>query len=230
MSELAPPLPLLPENPSLFTRARVALKCLEVLQKDPANPEYADLFNTCMDRNLYSAFAEDWSRNAEGRRLLAERPSLEAKDLDLSALERLPDGTLGREFVRYFQTNGIKPFVSAGASDTDFRYVVKRLRETHDLYHVVTGYGTDPVGELELQAFQVGNLHFRSSLFIVVVSLANVSSMMKIPFSQYARRLWAAFRRGARSRYLASFRFEEHWETPVAQLRAALCAPAVELN
>jgi ubiquinone biosynthesis protein Coq4 len=39
-------------------------------------------------------------------------------------------------------------------------------------------------------------------------------------------RVWAAYRRGHASPLFLDVWFEEQWETPVATLRARLCAPA----
>jgi ubiquinone biosynthesis protein COQ4 len=52
----------------------------------------------------------------------------------------------------------ISPFESSYPVRNDAEYLAKRYREVHDIVHFVTGYGTDPIGELELQAFVVGTL------------------------------------------------------------------------
>ena len=50
-------------------------------------------------------------------------------------------------------------------------YVATRLREVHDVFHVVTGYGTDDIGELELQWFNCGNLGWGPlPVFVLVAS------------------------------------------------------------
>jgi hypothetical protein len=64
------------------------------------------------------------------------------------ALADLPDGTLGREYVRYREKNnfpwpGDKGGISEGAIH-------------HDLTHVLTGYDTDPLGEIQVGAFTAG--------------------------------------------------------------------------
>ena len=46
-----------------------------------------------------------------------------------------------------------------------------------------------------------------------------------IAMTQYLRRLKAAYHRGRASKQFLGFQFERHWETPVATLRAQLCAP-----
>jgi ubiquinone biosynthesis protein COQ4 len=222
----------LPDNASLFTRLRVARQCLEVLKDDPTNPTCGQLINICLDLNVYASIAQQLRSSEEGRRMLSERPSLQGKELDLAALERLPEGTLGHGFARYFRDNKISPFETTLELKNDIDYIGKRYRETHDLLHVLTGYATDVMGEMELQAYALGNLGIRTAAFILLLSSFE---FLKVPQSgvgrsEYLRRLWAAYHRGRASQQFLGFRFEDHWETPVATLSARLCAPAERMN
>ncbi|MCY1078072.1 Coq4 family protein [Archangium lansingense] len=218
----------LPDNASLFTRLRVASQCLGVLKEDPTNPTAGQTFNLSLNANVYASLVQQFQRGEEGRRLLSERPSLQGKELDLTAFERMPEGTLGHEFARYYRDNKIFPFETTLELENDIHFISKRYRETHDLLHVLTGYGTDVVGEMELQAYVLGNLGLRTTAFVL---LNGTIGLLKTPQSsigrsEYLQRLWAAFRRGRASPQFLSVRFEDHWETPVATLRARLCAPA----
>ncbi len=230
MPDLHSSLPTLPENPSLFTRLRVGLQALHVLQVEPTNPAYGALFYDSVEMGLCTAFARDFTRHEEGRRLLAEKPSLSARDLDLDALEKLPVGTLGHTFARYFREQGLTPIDTLSPPKNDAQYIAKRLRETHDFHHMVTGYTTDVMGEMELQAFTLGNLHLRTSLLILLQSAKATRMVPGLDAAQYVQRLWAAFRRGSQSRQLASFRWEDNWATPLAMLREQLVAPARQWN
>jgi ubiquinone biosynthesis protein COQ4 len=220
-----PQTPFLPDNASLFTRLRVAGQCLQVLKNDPANPTCGQLLNICLDLNVYASLVQQLQRSEEGRRMLSERPSLQGKELDLASLEGLPEGTLGHEFARYFRDNKISPFETTLELKNDVDFIGKRYRETHDLLHVLTGYGTDVVGEMEVQAYALGNLGIRTAVLIL---LFGTFEHLKVPQSgvgrsEYLRRLWAAYRRGRASQQFLGFRFEHHWETPVATLSARLC-------
>jgi ubiquinone biosynthesis protein COQ4 len=219
--------PTLPRNASILTRGRIGLHALKVLANDPGNAYYGPLLNACLDGDTYAKLARTWRTSPEGRRLLDERPSLQGRELDLDALARLPEGTLGHEFVRYFRDNGIEPFVTAFPIETDVDYLSKRYRETHDLFHVITGYATDEPGEMELQAFVLGNLGLRQTIMILGFSLpGRIKEMGLKGFGAYMGRLRAAFRRGRRSRELLSVRYEKLWDQPVSVLSGLLCAPA----
>ncbi|ATB34427.1 Coq4 family protein [Melittangium boletus] len=222
----------LPDNPSLFTRLRVATQCLEVAKHDPTNPTAGQLLNISLDMKVYASLVQRLQRSEEGRRLLSERPSMQAGDFDLATLEHLPEGTLGREFARYYRDNKISPFATTLEIKKDVDYIGKRYRETHDVLHVLTGYATDVMGEMELQAYALGNLGIRTAAFILLLSSFQFLSAPQsgVGRSEYLRRLWAAFRRGRASPLFLDFWFERNWETPVATLRARLCAPAERMN
>ncbi|WNG20377.1 Coq4 family protein [Cystobacter fuscus] len=221
----------LPDNATLLTRLSVARQCLNVLRHDPANPTCGQLINICLDLNVYASLVQQLQRSEEGRRLLSERPSLQGKELDLAALERLPPGTLGHEFARYFRDNKISPFETTLELKNDVDFIGKRYRETHDLLHVLTGYATDVMGEMELQAYALGNLGIRTAAFILMFStLEHLKAPRSVGRSEYLRRVRAAYQRGRASQQFLDFPFEEHWETPVATLSARLCAPAQRMN
>ncbi len=222
----------LPDNASLFTRLRVAGQCLGVLKNDPTDPTAGQLINICLDLGVYATLVQRLQRDSDGRRLLLERPSLQGKELDLSALERLPEGTLGHGFARYFSDNKIAPFETTLELKNDVDFIGKRYRETHDLLHVLTGYGTDVMGEMEVQAYALGNLGIRTAVLILLFGTFEhfKAPQAGVGRSEYLRRVWAAYRRGRASQQFLGFKFEDHWETPVATLRSRLCAPAQQMN
>jgi hypothetical protein len=63
-------------------------------------------------------------------------------------VDRLPDGTVGAELIRYYRENGWSP------PGTDHHQPL--LFADHDFHHVLGGYATTPVGELLVAAFTAG--------------------------------------------------------------------------
>jgi ubiquinone biosynthesis protein COQ4 len=81
-----------------------------------------------------------------------------APDQNLAALRALPAGTLGREYARFLDANGIEPLVVSPALKERFRTNPWALRytATHDLHHLLTGFDTGLAGESGVVAFNVG--------------------------------------------------------------------------
>jgi ubiquinone biosynthesis protein COQ4 len=71
----------------------------------------------------------------------------------------------------------------------------------------------------------LGNLGIRTAALILTFStLRQIPREKGVSARDYTRRLWAAYRRGARSQLLIRVRYERYWETPVQVLRDQLCA------
>jgi ubiquinone biosynthesis protein COQ4 len=105
-------------------------------------------------------------------------------------------------------------------------YAMLRLRQTHDLWHVLTGYAPDVPGEVLLQAFTFAHLGAPSAL--AIAAMGTVRFGWRTP--GFFRRLRAAVRGGKATRELAAFRWEEHWGETVEELRRELGCPAGSLS
>ncbi|MFP6605269.1 MAG: Coq4 family protein, partial [Myxococcota bacterium] len=98
-----------------------------------------------------------------GTRLLRERPDLMGALKNQERLRALPAGTLGRTYAEFVSREGLAADGLVEASERmtepdpsvpEERYWFgARLRDMHDLWHVVTGYSRDILGELALLAF-----------------------------------------------------------------------------
>lgn len=214
----------LPSDASILTRLRVAYRALRVLEQAQDDPVAAALVSASLDSDVFRRHATTLAQSAEGRALLEERPALHRGSVDLDELRKLAKGTVGHAYAQYYAVNGLLPFESGYEVRDDADYLIKWYRETHDLHHIVTAYDTDPIGEMELQAFAAGNLGFRHALFIV--ALAGLLPPVRVaPIWTYWNRLKAAYRRGKRSRNLFAVRYDRYFERTVETLRADLQIP-----
>ena len=94
-----------------------------------------------------------------GRRLLDERPDLCAALNDMSGLAAMPEGSLGRAYHAFMDhPETIPGYMLSGLiykdgwfdkipMDEELRWAFERWIQTHDLMHVVSGYGADLAGE-----------------------------------------------------------------------------------
>ena len=226
MSDTETPPVILPRG--AISRFVAGIRAFRKLIDNPADPLHGPIFQMCVEHGLIRRVARSLERHGEGRRLLAERPRLDASAVSLATVEALPASSLGRAYAAYFEDNKIVPFDPPQLPvETHEDYVATRLREVHDVFHVVTGYGTDEIGELELQWFNCGNLGW-GPLPIFVLVAAFVMGRLKPSGGLWSacKRARAAYRRGRQSRSLASILWEDYWHMPVGDLRALVCAPA----
>ena len=204
----------------------MGVRSLIVLKDNMADPEWARLLHLSFDRETYERLAARMRLDADGRELLDERRTI-AEDTSLDELAQLPPETLGHAYAAYYREHAIEPFSFEFGLEGDADFLNKRYRETHDIHHIVTGYGIDDLGEVELQAFYVGNLGLRHAALIALV-YPPVHLVRHGPrgLGAVVGRLRAAYRRGKDSRMLLGVPFDERWDEPVAALTAELCAPA----
>jgi ubiquinone biosynthesis protein COQ4 len=99
--------------------------------------------------------------------------------------------------------------------------VIQRMRQTHDLWHVVMNCETDPAGEVALQAFTFAQLRVPSSGI-----LAALGSLRALPHTrQVVRDAIKLYRLGLEAERFAVFPWEDHWATPLVELRRMLRVP-----
>ncbi len=212
--------------PPLRQRARTVARTLGTLARDPGRLDQVLALAEAVNLPAVARAMERIDEDPAGRALLRDQPRIDREHVDFDALRRLTDGTLGREYLRFLDDNGITPDVFANLPDIgDPRaaYVLLRMRQTHDLWHVLTGYLPDVRGEVLLQAFTYAQTRAPSSLLLAL--FGTVRWAFRWPGQAAALR--DAFARGKAAGFLPVFRWEDHWATPVTDLREQLACPAV---
>jgi ubiquinone biosynthesis protein Coq4 len=165
--------------------------------------------------------AEAARRDPRGRRALVERPRLVLPAL--GELAGLPSETLGRAYADYLARHRVDPAaLPIEAADDELAFVRAHLYETHDVWHVVTGFGTDVAGELGLQAFYRAQLPGRLAESIVIGGLVNAVLFDRSAWRPRVRAIVRGWLLGRRARALFGVRWSALWSAPLADVRATL--------
>jgi ubiquinone biosynthesis protein COQ4 len=164
-------------------------------------------------------------RRAEGRRLLQERPDITRQLCDREYLRSLPAGSVGRAYLAFIESENISPEGIKQASvngigepvDTgDMLYVKERMRDTHDLWHTVTGYKGDVAGEIGLLAFILAqNFHLGIAFIVAAAAVRGFS------FDSTGM-IVEGYRRGRRAKWLPAQDWESMLARPLDQVREEL--------
>src|SRR5579862_169331 len=113
------------------------------------------------------AYAADFVRlleTAEGGRIAYERVEFADRLLDPAWVASFPDGSVGAAYrafqaAQHFSVLGLidESHKAVPARELDQRHPYawwfRRIRDLHDVWHVLTGYGCDALGEMCLAAF-----------------------------------------------------------------------------
>lgn len=101
----------------------------------------------------------------------------------------------------------------------NFTYLSHRIRQTHDIWHVLTGYTTSVSDELALQAFSLAQLH--SAVSAILVGAAFVKTSFEFPerIPDLMQTIFAGWQLGLKARPLLGQNWEERWDEPLDHLR-----------
>jgi len=213
---------------------RRALRALRELLDDPDHTEKAFEVFLALDGDEEEQRFQRFLANPEGARLAEQRPSLVDCLSDRAALKALPAGSFGRAYLAYLDDTGFDPaglvklkaeMEAHSESIGEALPVLDETREwfrvrglpTHDLWHVLTGYGTDDLGETLLLGFTCAQVGGRANLLLLAG--ASVRSIQNTGVG-LAREIYRAWRRGRRAAWLAALPYEELLAQPLDAVRA----------
>lgn len=164
---------------------------------------------------------------AEGGRLAYDQEDLAAALSDRARLARLPAGSLGAVYRDLTDTGGVTPLGLVAVSNhvmIDARHPVawygRRIRDSHDLWHTVTGYGLDSLGEACLVAFSYAQTRSLGWAFIAVG--AAFKSRKAVRGQPYARAILEGYARGRAARWLPAQDWMAMLSLPIEDVRARL--------
>lgn len=139
--------------------------------------------------------------------------------IDLQPLEALPDGTLGRALADHCRSRELDPNLVHVPPDDEIGFMLNHMYQTHDIWHVVTGWGTDLPGEVGLGAFYSAQFgappffgYMSALIFLnVVMRRANLAEIFEA-FS-------VGYQTGRCSEPLFGVAWDELWEVPIEEIR-----------
>lgn len=160
--------------------------------------------------------------------LLAERYM--APPHDLIALQQYPQGSLGYVYAHYMQRSELQPLQPAIAINADTHYVEARWQQTHDIWHIITGFDTSAIGEIGLQAFYLAQLQLPLSSLLIANTLISVTLLQPEALNALFSAIARGWSMGKTAKPLIAQKWEEAWEKPVVVWRRELNVYPVEFE
>ncbi len=168
-------------------------------------------------------------RTAQGGRIAYQRRELAEVLNDRARLAAMPGDSLAAAYLTFTARGEITPDgladVSRQAANTviDMAHPVvwfgRRIRDTHDLWHVVTGYDLTALGEAALVAFSYAQTRALGWALIAVSAALRGAVQSGQP---YARAIHEGYRRGKAAAWLPGEDWEALLAAPLAEVRARL--------
>jgi ubiquinone biosynthesis protein COQ4 len=211
--------------PSPLTRLRAVARATRAALAHPEDTAQAFRIAEALSFDNQDRLLRRFRGDADGARLLQSRDELLAVLRDRERLAAMPEGSLGRAYLAFLESEGITADglveashdgVSGYDGADDSSYVRRRMRDTHDLWHTVTGYRGDLLGEASLLAFT-----FAQTRHPGVGFLAALGAVLT-PSRDARRMIFDGFRRGRRAAWLPPRDWVTLLARPLAEVRREL--------
>lgn len=164
-----------------------------------------------------------------GASVLAERRLLIDTLCNKEYLAGLPEDSYGKAYQNFLDTENLtaEGLVSAseeaprwGSREADMALFTSRLRDSHDLHHVLTGYGRNPVGELCTLTFGYPHTRNRGIGVLVLIGMFKIKKDMRdVPVF---KAVWQAYRNGKKAAWLPGVDWEAMLPLPLEEVRRQL--------
>ncbi|WP_411288510.1 Coq4 family protein [Phenylobacterium sp.] len=178
-----------------------------------------------------SATAKAYHRllnTTQGGRIAYERREFADRLMDDAWLDSLPEGSVGahyRNFIRAEQLSagGLAEISRQGAQAIDephpYAWMGRRTRDVHDIWHILSGYHRDGLGEACLVGFSYAQT---KGLGWALIALGAGSRARKSKEYPYVQAIWQGYRRGKAAGWLLGEDYERLMAEPLEAARRRL--------
>lgn len=181
----------------------------------------ADLIDSFLGSPQLAASVERFRAVPEGAAMLKQRyPPLQPA---IEALRQLPPGTLGRRYADLILSLGYDPeFFRPRDVSSAGHWLTQRIATTHDIHHVITGFGTTPQGENGVLAITATQIGFPG--YVLLTTAGQLASFRFQPegFPDLSAAVAHGHAIARQAQCLAAVKWEEGWDKPVRQWRQEL--------
>jgi ubiquinone biosynthesis protein COQ4 len=150
---------------------------------------------------------------------------------DREFLSRLPEGSVGRAYLQFTTSENIsaqglieesRKGINQDEIDSAHPYAWygRRLRDVHDLWHVLTGYSRDALGEASLVAFSYAQT--KSHGFGLIAAAGALKLRQEMRGVPYVQAVWEGYRHGRKAAWLPGEDYVRLLAEPLSAARARL--------
>jgi ubiquinone biosynthesis protein Coq4 len=190
------------------------------------HPDHLDRVFEISDRmvkrrtEVLDVMRDHFKRDTTGAAALRDKPRL---NVNLDALVKLPEGTLGRTFADNMRAMGLDPksLPKLSASD-ELEFIRAHLYETHDVWHAVTGFRTDVAGELGLQAFYAAQAPGGLPWMLMAMGFLNTALYSMDDRERRLDAISRGWEMGRAAKPLFGVRWDQLWSAPIEEVRSSL--------
>lgn len=222
-------LPFLPKNQqhSHFQMLIIAKSFIAMLCGDDSLATVGQLSDALVETPAFDLAARQLQRDPACARLIRDRYIPPRHDLD--KLLTYPPNSLGYSYAVAMQKSGFDPNLHVGmTAETDAKYVELRLSQTHDLWHIITGFDTSAIGEIGLQTVHLAQFPYPLATILVANSLISSTLFAPEELPKLLGAIARGWQMGETARSLFAQKWEESWEKPLVEWQMELNIQPIE--
>lgn len=182
---------MLPGRPEMRYDFPKAWRHFKELVKDKEDTsQVTPIFEALPWRGVYKA-ALAFLQTERGQAIRKSEPSLVTLLDDHASLRKLPEGTLAHAYCDFMEREGLsaqglvdeldKNRPAHMYWDDQVSWYFNRLRDTHDLMHVLSGFGRDALGEQCVLAFTYSQQPALAHLFLGYAGALEIAKRKSVP-------------------------------------------------
>jgi len=221
------------DRPDPHYSPKRALKNFRLLMKDKEDTSLVFKIYESLPSKGFMDRVESLALSDRGEMLRATEPSLPEILDDHAELRKTPRGSLAHAYCDFMESEGLSAAGLVAESDRlgrpKYDDVVQwfgdRSRDTHDLFHVLTGYGRDALGEQCVLLFTYGQSPTHGHLLIGYAGSLNIKFEIKGSRAPIMGAVNQAKRTGRGAPPLIEQPIRELLKQPVESVRKALNIP-----
>lgn len=179
-----------------------------------------ELSNSLVDSAAFQLAVASMKGTPEVAAILSERYLPPSHDLE--ALLQCPQDSLGFVYASRMKQLGFQSLEATIAIDSDTHYVEYRWQQTHDIWHIITGFDVSDIGEIGLQAFYLAQFQLPLSSLLIANALIAATVLQPESLNPLLEAIAQGYQMGKIAKPLIAQKWESAWEKPVAQWREEL--------
>ncbi|MBD2355149.1 ubiquinone biosynthesis protein [Tolypothrix sp. FACHB-123] len=179
-----------------------------------------ELSSILVHSRAYELAAESMKIDPNVANLITERYSPPAHNLE--QLLTLPSDSLGYVYASRLKELGLQRIDLEIDINSDTAYIEYRWQQTHDIWHIITGFGVSNIEEIGLQAFYLAQFRLPLAGMLIANALISMTLLTPEDLPQLLHTISQGWMMGLKAKLLFAQRWEDAWEKPLSQWQAEL--------
>ena len=177
-----------PSRPADRFRPFTAFGHFRKLVADKEDTAQVFYMGECLTSRRHRRLTEAFCQSPRGQALMAAEPYLPDLLDDHDRLLAMPEGSVAHAYVAFMRREGLSAAGLVEASTVpgverhpdQIQWFVDRLRDLHDLAHILTGYGRDALGEQCVLGFTSNQYADRTEWIIAWLGALEMTTSLKV--------------------------------------------------